>query len=303
MPYQARDVSFENKGETLVGKLFVPARPGPHAAVAIVGPVGFVKEQAPLQYASRLARLGIAALIFDPRYHGASSGEPRRHESGAAKAEDLQAALAFLSKQDGIDTKRLGILGICQGVNWAVEAAVNDDRATALGLVAGHYLTPATARMYLGDDETIEARMKRSADAQKAFETTGEVRYIPITGSEDALLTHQAPADWYAPWGGRKPWFRHRGAWENRITAMSEALIWGWRTDHAMARLKIPVMMVHGDKAATGPRIPKELFDSIATDAKALHWIDDANQLQFYEDPLVIDTAVDALFAHFDAAR
>ncbi len=80
MSYHADDVTFENKGETLAGKLFVPAGAGPHAAVAIVGPVGFVKEQAPLQYASRLARLGIAALIFDPRYHGASSGKPPRGE-------------------------------------------------------------------------------------------------------------------------------------------------------------------------------------------------------------------------------
>ena len=138
--YEVRDVTFPSGGETLVGKLFMPAGIGPHAAVAVIGPVAYVKEQSPVQYASRLARQGVAALIFDPRFHGASSGEPRRFESGEAKIEDIQAALGFLAKQEGVGTDRLGVLGICQGVNWAIEAAVRDKRVTAVGVVAGHYL-------------------------------------------------------------------------------------------------------------------------------------------------------------------
>lgn len=298
--YDVRDVTFPSSGETLAGKLFMPSGNGPFAAVAVIGPVAYVKEQSPVQYASRLANQGIAVLIFDPRYHGASTGEPRRFESGEAKIEDIGAALDFLSGQDGVAHDRLGVLGICQGANWAIEAAVRDNRVSALGLVAGHYLTPATTTLYLGDDQRVTARMERSAEAKAVFENTGEVRYISIVGSDEALLIADAVDQWYTPWDNRAPWFAHRGGWENRITAMSEANIWGWRIDETVPQLKTPVLMVHGDKAASGENIPRDLFDTIPAVDKTLHWINGVNQLQFYEDPLVIDSAVAPLSIHFN---
>lgn len=297
--YDVQTVSFDSAGETLVGKLFRPASEGPHPAVVIIGPVAFVKEQSPVQYATRLASRGLAVLIFDPRYHGESTGAPRRYESGEAKVEDCQAALGFLAAQEGIDATRLHLLGICQGVNWAIETAVTVDRVASLGVVAGHYLTAETARMYLGSDAAVEARMERATKAAAEFEKTGEASYIPIVGSEDALLTATAIADWYLPWDNRAPWLTFKGAWENRITAMSEAGIWGWRIDETAPRLNLPVLMIHGDKAASGPDIPRRIFEGIASEQKTMHWIDGANQLQFYEDPLIIDAAVNALVPHF----
>lgn len=299
--YEVRDVTFPSGGETLAGKLFIPSSNGTFAAVAVIGPVAYVKEQSPVQYATRLAKQGIAVLIFDPRYHGASSGEPRRFESGEAKIEDISAALSFLSNQDGVARDKLGVLGICQGVNWAIEAAVRDNRVSSLGLVAGHYLTPATATLYVGDEQAIAARMERAAEAKAVFEDTGEVRYIPITGSDEALLKFDLIDQWYAPWDNRAPWFAYRGGWENRITAMSEATIWGWKINETITRLKTSVLMVHGDKAASGEKIPRNLFDTIPSADKTLHWINGANQLQFYEDPLVIDAAVAPLALHFSA--
>ena len=301
--YEAKRVSFPSSSETIVGKLLTPSSDGPHPAVVIMGPVAFVKEQSPVQYATRLAARGLAVLIFDPRYHGESSGTPRRFESGKAKIEDYQAALDFLSAQDGIDTKRLHLLGICQGVNWAIEASVRDERVASLGVVAGHYLTPNTAKMYLGDHATVAARLARAAKAAAKFRETGKADYIPIVGSDSALLKAKAIADWYLPWDSGAPWLTFRGGWENRITAMSEADIWGWRIDETAPHLKIPVVMIHGDRAASGNEIPRRIFEAIASKRKMLHWINGVNQLQFYEDPLTIDAAVNALAPHFLGAR
>lgn len=297
--YAARTVSFPSSGETIVGRLLTPASEGPHPAVAIMGPVAFVKEQSPVQYATRLAARGLAVLIFDPRYHGESSGTPRRFESAKAKIEDYRAAVDFLAAREDIDAESLHLLGICQGVNWAIEASVRDDRVASLGVVAGHYLTSETARMYLGDDAAVAARLTRAAKARARFDATGEVDYIPIVGSDTALLTAKAIADWYLPWDSGAPWLTFRGGWENRITAMSEADIWGWRIDETASNLKLPVLMVHGDRAASGTDIPRRIFAGIASGEKALHWIDGVNQLQFYEDPLVIDQAVNVLAPHF----
>ena len=297
--YHSENVSFSSSGETIAGKLLTPVKEGRHPAVVIMGPVASVKEQSPLQYATRLAAHGLAALVFDPRYHGDSTGAPRRLESGEAKIEDLRAALDFLARQDEIDADKLHLLGICQGVNWTIETAVHDDRVSTLAVVAGHYLTPDTAKMYLGDDATIAARMERSAKASAKAAETGEVDYIPIVGSDDALLTATASADWYLPWDNRAPWLTFRGGWENRIAAMSEAGIWGWRIDETSARLSLPVLMIHGDNAASGTEIPRRIYEGMASAQKSLHWIDGANQLQFYEDPLTIDAVVSVLAPHF----
>lgn len=90
--YSVHRVVFKSGGLDVVGNLFMPPGGAPRPAIAVIGPVAYIKEQAPLQYASRLAREGFVTLIFDPRYHGESAGEPRRLESRAAKVEDLRAA-------------------------------------------------------------------------------------------------------------------------------------------------------------------------------------------------------------------
>ena len=303
MAYTVEKFDIECHGESIAAELFRPNAPGPHPAVVIIGPVAFVKEQSPLQYATRLAQNGIAALIFDPRYYGASTGDPRQLESGVAKIEDLRATLDYLAQRDDFDRQRLGVLGICQGVNWAISAALEDSRVSSLALVAGHYLTPGTALMYLGDPETVSSRIERSAQAQAVFDDTSEVRYIEITGSENALLTAPPVMDWYAPWANHAPWFAHRGKWNNQIAAMSEANIWNWRTDETMAKLNTPLLMVHSEKAATGHAIPQQLFATVPTTDKSLHWIDNANQLQFYEYPPVIDAAVAPVIQHFKTQR
>lgn len=303
MSYVTEKVDIKSHGETLSAELFTPNAPGPHPAITIIGPVAFVKEQSPLQYATRLAQNGIAALIFDPRYFGDSTGRPRQFESGAAKIEDIRATLDYLATRGDFDPQRLGILGLCQGVNWAISAAIDDTRVSALALVAGHYLTPETGLLYLRDAETLASRLQRSAQARAVFDETGEVHYIDITGSENALLTSQPVMDWYAPWSNHASWFAHRGKWGSQIAAMSEADIWNWRVDEAMAQLKTPLMMVHSDHAATGRDIPQQLFATVPGAEKHLTWIENANQLQFYEYPPVIDAAVAPLIQHFQSQR
>jgi uncharacterized protein len=299
MQYRHIPVEFNSHGETLAGELFLPPGKGPFPAVSVIGPVAFVKEQAPLQYASRIVRQGIATLIFDPRYHGASSGEPRRYESPQAKIEDLSASIDFLARHELIDAEKIGLLGICQGVNWAIEATVRDQRVKSLGIVAGHYLVPEVAEMYVGGKKGVAQRIEHSRKAQAAYDKNGEVQYIDIVGSKQALLVPEAISDWYMPWANHAPWFTYRGQWENRITAMSEADIWGWRIDKTLSKLKTDVIMIHADHAASGAAVPRKLFDNIPAQNKQLHWIEGANQFMFYEHPITIDEAVAPLSRHF----
>jgi hypothetical protein len=300
-PYSVERVTFKSGGLDVVGNLFAPAGKGPWPAVAVIGPVAFVKEQAPLQYASRLVREGFAVLIFDPRYHGESAGEPRRWESRQAKVEDLRAAVSFLAVRAQIDPGRLHLLGVCQGSNWVVEAAADDPRVRSLSVVAGHYLMPETAALYLGSPENVALRISRAQESKAAFLRNGQVDYIPIVSlsDRDALLTPKPIHDFYYRWADRGPFAAHTGLWENRITRMSEADIWGHRIDEQLKRLNQPVLMVHSDRAATGPVIPRRLFDEIASKNKQAVWLEGRNQIQFYQDPMTIDMVVPHLARFF----
>jgi len=300
-PYAVERVTFKSGGLDVVGNLFVPAGKGPWPAVAVMGPVAFVKEQAPLQYASRLVREGFAVLIFDPRYHGESAGEPRRWESRQAKVEDLRAAVSFLAGRAQVDAGRIHLLGVCQGTNWVVEAAADEPRVRSVSIVAGHYLMPETAALYLGGPENVALRISRAQESRAAFLRNGQVDYIPIVSlsDRDALLTAKPIHDFYYRWADRGPFAAHTGLWENRITRMSEADIWGHRIDEQLRRLNQPVLMVHSDRAATGPLIPRRLFDEIASKNKQAVWLEGRNQIQFYQDPMTIDMVVPHLARFF----
>ena len=304
--YGVERVTYPSGGTQLVGNLFTPAGRGRKPAVVVIGPVAFVKEQSPLQYASRLVREGYATLLFDPRYHGESGGEPRRHESGVAKVEDLRASIDFMAARDDVDPERIFILAICQGVNWAIEAATLDARVKALALVAGHYLTPDVARMYVGD--TASARIGRSREAEARFKATGEVSYIPVVSAQPtppdptALLTAPPIHQFYIRWADRGPFWNFHGLWENRITAMSEAGIWSHDVRKVLSGLTTPTLMIHSERAASGPQIPRDLFAAIPAARKELVWLGAQNQLQFYEDPITIDQAVPHVVRFFDGA-
>lgn len=301
--YAIERVTYKSQGTDIVGNVLVPAGAGRKPAVVVIGPVASVKEQSPMQYASRLVRDGYVALVFDPRHHGESAGEPRRLESRRVKVEDLHASIDYMVQRPDVDAQRVYLLGVCQGSNWAIEASTLDPRVKALGLVAGHYLMPELAALYLGSDAKVADRLARAKAAREAFEQRGELRYIPIVSATDpqALLTAPVIREFYERWAYRGAFWNFHGLWENRILAMSEAEIWGHQIDAVMKQLQTPTVMVHANRAASGPAVPRRLFELIPAAKKELVWLSDQNQMQFYEDPLTIDLVAPQIARFFQS--
>lgn len=300
--YTMEQITFRCNGIDLVGNLYIPtglSRPVP--ALPILGPVAFVKEQSPVQYATRLAKAGFVTLVFDPSFHGESGGEPRRYESPQAKVADLQAAVDYLLTRAEVDRNRLYLLGICQGTNWTIEAAVADRRIRALAIVAGHYLTQSVIDQHNGGENQTRDRVARARQARAKYEATGKVDYIPIVSLDDpnALLTARPIYEWYIRWANRSSAWEFHGQWENRITTMSEAELWTYRVDEKVKLLNTPTLMIHADRAASGAVAPKTLFEQIAAIDKQLVWLDNQIQFQFYEEPETIDQAVNNIAEWF----
>jgi alpha-beta hydrolase superfamily lysophospholipase len=81
-------------------------------------------------FAERFAAAGIAALVFDHRGFGDSTGTPDLFEP-ARQQEDWRAAIAFARTLPGVDPERVATFGSSMGGGNALAAAAGDTRIAA----------------------------------------------------------------------------------------------------------------------------------------------------------------------------
>ena len=112
MTIERRDATFKSADNLCAAWFFAPqqATAGRQVpAVAMAHGVGAVKEMYIDFFARRFAEAGIAALLFDYRFFGASGGEPRQRVFPRDQLEDYRSALTCLSMQPEVDSDRLGV--------------------------------------------------------------------------------------------------------------------------------------------------------------------------------------------------
>lgn len=175
MPVGMRNVSFKNGKIDVAGLLYLPEqdvfRRGQCPAIVISTPGSSVKEQIGSNYARRLSEAGYVTLTFDPSYQGESGGEPRDLEDPAARVEDIRCAVDFLMTLSFVAEERLGLLGVCAGGGYAVNAALTEHRIKALGTVVP--VNIGRARRQAGPEAV-----------QKMLEAVGRQRTIEAQGGE-----------------------------------------------------------------------------------------------------------------------
>ncbi len=287
-------VRFTVADTELVGDLYTSGGDDKKPAVAIIGPMTYQKEQAPTQYARRLADQGFVALAYDSRYRGESGGEPRQWENPQHKVEDLKAAVAYLKGRPDVDPDQVSILAICQGSSIAFRAAGELDGLQALATIAGHYRDHEGDLEWLGE-EGFAARKAQGEAAKAKYEATGAVDYIKAVDPVD--MNVGMPGDfvfaWYGPWA-------ERGEWDNRYAVMSDADLLGFDSIGAARGLTAPWLMIHGDNCflPSGARRHVEAVPA-STETKVI-W-DDTPHLAYYDQDEIIDRAVGEVVGWFQA--
>ena len=300
--YITEKVNFKSNNQNVVGLLCNNNNNEKKSAVVILGPICSVKEQSPIQYATRLAEKGFIALCFDARGYGESEGQPRQFESLKNKEEDVKSAIDYLISRNDVDADNIFIIGICNGTNEMMQVSIDDKRVKAMVLVSGNYLIKENMVHLLGNEKVWDAHLQRAKLAKEKFDKTGEVDYIKIIDSieNEQLLPPLPIYEWYHPWENKAPYFAYRGGWQNKVTAMSEFETLNFNALSVAKKISKHTLLIHGEMSDGGYEFAKQIFNSIQTQNKKSIWIDKTVHFQFYDDPRIIGQSVNEISNWFN---
>ena len=147
VPLRETHTAWKNGPVRLDGTLIMPAGPGPFSAVVMLHGAGSETRENSRVIAYWLAAHGVAALIYDKRSTGASTGTSF-NVPFADLARDALGGVAALRGVSSIRADRIGFFGPSQG-SWIALAAIQIEPAVAfLILQSGDATSPLEQEMY-----------------------------------------------------------------------------------------------------------------------------------------------------------
>jgi alpha-beta hydrolase superfamily lysophospholipase len=130
------EVAFANGEVRLAGTLLLPRADKPVPAVVFVHGAAYHERADNLEEAEFFASRGIAALVYDKRGCGASTGDWTT-ASQFDLAADALAAVRLLKDRPEIDSRHIGLWGMSQGASIIPLAAVRSSDVAFLIAVSG----------------------------------------------------------------------------------------------------------------------------------------------------------------------
>lgn len=283
-------VTYKLNGLEISANVYTPANYDPakkYPAVVVAHPNGGVKEQVAGLYAQRLAEQGYITITADAAYQGASGGLPRNVDKPAYRIEDIHGMADFITQYPGVDTVRLGLLGICGGGGYSLKAGQTDKRFSAIATLS-MFDSGLVRRNGYQDSQlsTIQERLKQASDARAQEAAGGEVTYVG-----DAKL----PFDLY------RQGFEYYGkthAHPNstfRYTASSLLDLMRFDASSNMDLIDKPLLMMAGSKADSLYMSETAFKGASNAKDKELFLIDGATHIETYWQPEYVNQAIGKL--------
>ena len=245
---QNADMAWPIAANILLPSDFNESRAYP--TIVSVHPFGSCKEQTSGNiYGKALAEAGFVVITYDASYQGESGGAPRWIESPTQRVEDISHAIDYAVTLPYVDADRIGVIGVCGGGAYAINAALTEKRIKA---VVG--ITPVNlGRLFregfsgfnpLGTLEAMAAQ--RTREARGGELQVNELLPPSVEAARANGLTDRdvlEATDYYKTPRGQKP-----GGWTRMLFSHAQKTLAWDAFAFAETLLTQPVMVIVGEK-------------------------------------------------------
>ena len=292
-----------NDGISIAANVYTPAgydNTKKYPAIVVAHPNGGVKEQVAGLYAELLAKQGYIVIVPDAAYQGASGGTPRNVDTPSSRTADLHAAADFISTYAGVDANRIGILGICGGGGYTLNAAKTDKRFKAVATLS-MFNTGLVRRNGFKNSQlaTIQQRLKEASEAREEEARGGEVRYVgnmpKMSKEEVAKMPFELYREGYE-------YYLETHAHPNstfRYTQSSLLDLMRFDATDQIELINQPLLMLAGSKADTRDMTEDAFAKAVNAQAKELYLLEGATHIQTYWKEPYVTQAVKKLTEFF----
>ncbi|HTG64880.1 MAG TPA: alpha/beta hydrolase [Flavobacterium sp.] len=291
-------VTFNNNNLKMAGNLYMPKdfnENNKYPVIITVHPGGGVKEQTSGLYAQKMAEQGYVALAFDASHQGESEGLPRFLEDPTQRVEDIRSAVDYVTTLKFVDAEKIGLIGICAGGGYSINAAQTDKRIKAIAVASP--VSTGNKKGWDGKTAIVESLKTLAAVAkQRTAEANGAepiyVNYVPekpdATTPNDLVEAY----DYY-----RTPRAQHPNSTNLLLFTSLDKMIAFEAFANVETFLTQPTQVIVGSKA--GSRWQGEEVYKRITSPKELVVIDNATHMDLYDIPKYVKQVSENMTAFF----